>query len=72
MVKKEKRPVGEVKDVQVTAKKSDDKGGLNSLTGGLSQGRRDMLTAIHAEEDEKWEDMEFFNGDVSYFTLQWL
>jgi DNA-directed RNA polymerase-3 subunit RPC5 len=57
---KEKKPVGEARDVQVAAKKTDEK----SLQGGLSAIRREMLTVIHAEEDEAWTDFDFFDAQV--------
>lgn len=64
--KKEKKKSGETKEVQVSVKKvSDDKG--MSLGGGLTAVRREMLLAIRAEEDEKWEDYEYCDGEVSTF-----
>lgn len=57
--KKEKKPTGESREVQVTARKAEDKGG--QIQGGLSVVRREMLQAIRAEEDEKWEDLEFYD-----------
>ncbi|KAJ6509326.1 DNA-directed RNA polymerase III subunit Rpc5 [Mycena vitilis] len=56
--KKEKKASGEAREVQVTARKTEDKGGIQAV-GGLSTARRDMLIAIRAEEDEGWEDLEF-------------
>lgn len=64
--KKEKKAVGEVKEIQVTAKRAgEDKGPGGLMQGGLSQARRDMLTMIRAEEDEAWVDFEFFDAEVS-------
>lgn len=61
--KKEKKKVGESKEVQVSVRKvTDDKG--MSLGGGLTAVRRDMLMAIRAEEDEKWEDYEYHDEEV--------
>ncbi|KAJ6574904.1 DNA-directed RNA polymerase III subunit Rpc5 [Mycena capillaripes] len=57
--KKEKKPSGEAREVQVTARKSEDKGGVQPVHGGLSVARREMLIAIRAEEDEGWQDLEF-------------
>ncbi|KAJ7431820.1 DNA-directed RNA polymerase III subunit Rpc5 [Mycena galericulata] len=57
--KKEKKPSGDAREVQVTARKSEDKGGIQPLQGGLSTARREMLIAIRAEEDEAWQDLEF-------------
>ncbi|KAG5654770.1 hypothetical protein H0H81_003778 [Sphagnurus paluster] len=59
VAKKEKKPTGESREVQVTARKAEDKGG--QIQGGLSVVRREMLQAIRAEEDEKWEDLEFYD-----------
>ncbi|KAI0034302.1 DNA-directed RNA polymerase III subunit Rpc5 [Vararia minispora EC-137] len=58
---KEKKPTGEAKDVQIAARKTDEK----SSQGGLSTVRREMLTAIHAEEDEPWTDYEFFGAETT-------
>lgn len=64
--KKEKKPL-EAKEVQVSARKGvDDKG---NLQGGLSAVRREMLLAIRAEEDETWQDLEFCDGEVSFFSF---
>ena len=62
--KKEKKPTGDAKDIQVSARKSEDKGGQN-MQGGLSTVRREMLQAIHAEEDETWVNYEFRGDAVS-------
>ncbi|EIN13485.1 hypothetical protein PUNSTDRAFT_94563 [Punctularia strigosozonata HHB-11173 SS5] len=64
--KKERKPAADAKDIQVSARKAaDDKNNLNSLSGGLSAGRREMLMALRAEEDEPWEDLEFFSGEAT-------
>lgn len=55
---KEKKPAGETREVQVTARKIEDKSS-GQMQGGLSTVRREMLQAIRAEEDEEWEDLEF-------------
>ncbi|KAJ7783559.1 DNA-directed RNA polymerase III subunit Rpc5 [Mycena maculata] len=57
--KKEKKPSGEAREVQVTARKTEDKGGVQPVQGGLSTARREMLIALRAEEDEAWQDLEF-------------
>ncbi|KAJ7107634.1 DNA-directed RNA polymerase III subunit Rpc5 [Mycena crocata] len=57
--KKEKKPSGEAREVQVTARKSEDKGGIQPMHGGLSTARREMLIAIRAEEDEAWQELQF-------------
>ncbi|KAG6842543.1 hypothetical protein C0991_000069 [Blastosporella zonata] len=59
VAKKERKPVGESREVQVTARKMEDKGG--QMQGGLSVVRREMLQAIRAEEDEEWEDLQFYD-----------
>lgn len=58
VVKKEKKPSGEVREVQVSARKLEDKGSMQAQ-GGLSTVRREMLQAIRNEEDEDWQDLEF-------------
>ncbi|KAI0274613.1 DNA-directed RNA polymerase III subunit Rpc5 [Gloeopeniophorella convolvens] len=60
--KKEKKPVGEAKEVQVAARKADDKGNQN-LQGGLSAVRREMLMALRAEEDEAWNDFAYHGNE---------
>ncbi|KAJ7900130.1 Sin-like protein conserved region-domain-containing protein [Mycena olivaceomarginata] len=57
--KKEKKASGEAREVQVTARKSEDKGGLQQIQNGTSAARREMLIAIRSEEDESWQDLEF-------------
>lgn len=57
-IKKEKKAVGEAKEVHVSARKTDDKAGV-SAQGGLSAVRREMLQIIRAEEDEAWDTLEF-------------
>jgi len=57
-VKKEKKATGPGKEVQVSARKTDEKGGASAL-GGLSAVRRDMLRAIRVEEEEEWDDLQF-------------
>ena len=63
LLKKDKKPAGEAKEVQVTAKKVDEKGG-QQMQGGLSNIRREMLALLREENEEKWEDIEFFDGEV--------
>ena len=62
--KKEKKPAGDAKEVQVAVRKTGESQGLQ-FQGGLTQIRREMLTMIHAEEDESWEDYEYCGGEVS-------
>ncbi|KAF9475609.1 hypothetical protein BDN70DRAFT_813812 [Pholiota conissans] len=54
---KEKKFPTDLREVHVTARKTDDQNGPGQ--GGLSAVRRDMLHIIRAEEDEKWQDLEF-------------
>ncbi|KAJ3000180.1 hypothetical protein NUW54_g6830 [Trametes sanguinea] len=61
--KKEKKPAGDAKEVQVAVRKTGESSGLQ-FQGGLTQVRRDMLTMIHAEEDERWDDYEYCGGEV--------
>jgi DNA-directed RNA polymerase-3 subunit RPC5 len=67
VIKKEKKASGEAREVQVTARKSEDKGGVQPVQGGLSTARREMLIAIRAEEDEAWQDLEFCDVTVRMF-----
>lgn len=77
MTKKEKKTSGEVKEVQVSARKVEDRGAQSQ--GGLSVIRREMLHAIRTEEDENWEDLQFcdetvfvilFNPDPTFLTMR--
>lgn len=61
--KKEKKPAGDAKEVQVAVRKTAESQGLQ-FTGGMTQIRRDMLTLMHAEEDERWDDYEYCGGEV--------
>jgi DNA-directed RNA polymerase-3 subunit RPC5 len=69
VTKKDKKPSGEVKEVQVSARKVEDRGAQSQ--GGLSTIRREMLHTIRAEEDEDWEDLQFCDVTVCEirFTL---
>ncbi|TBU64937.1 DNA-directed RNA polymerase III subunit Rpc5 [Dichomitus squalens] len=62
--KKEKKPSGQAKEVQVAVRKTAESQGLQ-FTGGMTQIRRDMLTLIHAEEDEQWDDYEYCGGETA-------
>lgn len=64
--KKEKKPTGEAKEVQVSVRKAGDDKSLQ-LGGGLTAMRRELLTAIRAEEDERWDDYEYCDGEVRVF-----
>ncbi len=68
-IKKEKKASGEAKEVQVSARKADDKGGMQPFQGGLSTVRREMLQAIRAEEDESWEDLHYNDVAVCCSSL---
>ncbi|KAI0778056.1 DNA-directed RNA polymerase III subunit Rpc5 [Trametes elegans] len=62
--KKEKKPTGPVKEIQVAVRKTGEASGPQ-FQGGMSQVRREMLTLIHAEEDERWEDFEYCGGETA-------
>ncbi|KAJ3822998.1 DNA-directed RNA polymerase III subunit Rpc5 [Lentinula raphanica] len=55
-VKKEKKAAGEAKEVQVSARRTDEKAGNLSQ---LSNARKEMLAIIRAEQDESWQNLEF-------------
>lgn len=65
-VKKEPKPTGEARDVTVSIKKVDDKG-AQSLTGGLTTARREMLHVLRVEEDEPWDELEYCDGEVCLY-----
>lgn len=67
VAKKEKRPTGELKEVQVSARKIEDKGSAQGL-GGLSTVRKEILHTIRVEEDVSWEDLQFYDVSVRDFT----
>ncbi|KAH9968989.1 DNA-directed RNA polymerase III subunit Rpc5 [Russula dissimulans] len=58
ITKKAKKPAGEAKEVQVAARKAEEKWGRD-LQGGLSTIRREMLMSIRAEEEEEWQDLTY-------------
>lgn len=58
---------GEAKEVQVSAKRGDDKGGF--AAGGLSAARREILQIIRSEEEEGWESLEFCDVAVSLLPV---
>jgi len=60
-----KKPTGEAKEVHVTARKADDSAGLGQ--GGISAVRREMLHIIRQEDEEKWENLDFFEIAVRIF-----
>lgn len=62
--KKEKKPTGEAKEVQVSARKISDDRTVQPLQGGLSSIRREMLQVIKTEEEEAWSNLEFCGGEV--------
>jgi len=53
--------------VQVSARKADEKSGLQ-FGAGLSTARKEMLVAIHAEEDEPWQSLSFYGEEVTHFS----
>lgn len=66
--KKEKKPSAEAKEVQVAISKNADDRGM-SFAGGLTAVRREMLTAIRTEEDERWEEYEYCGSEVSLHSI---
>ena len=67
--KKDSKSIGEAKEVQVTVRKSEDKN-AQTLQGGLSSARREMLRLIREEEDEEWQDIDFWDGEVLSFSFK--
>jgi DNA-directed RNA polymerase III subunit RPC5 len=66
--KKAKKAAGEAKDVQVAARKAEEKGSRD-LQGGLSAMRREMLLSLRAEEDEEWQALAYHGPEVSCTSL---
>ncbi|KAJ3883027.1 DNA-directed RNA polymerase III subunit Rpc5 [Lentinula edodes] len=54
--KEKKATAGDAKEVQVSARRTDDKAGNLSQ---LSNARKEMLAIIRAEQDESWQDLQF-------------
>ena len=61
--RKQKKTSEDAKEVQVAVRKSTDDRGV-PFGGGLTAVRREMLMAIRAEEDERWEDYEYCDAEV--------
>lgn len=59
VTKKPKKPVGDAKEVQVSAK------GASDQQAGMSLVRREMLQILRNEEDEDWESLDFCDVTVS-------
>jgi len=56
--KKGKKPASEAKEVQVAARKAEEKGGRD-LQGGMSAMRRELLMSLRVEEEEEWQDLTY-------------
>ncbi|KAJ4486309.1 DNA-directed RNA polymerase III subunit Rpc5 [Lentinula aciculospora] len=54
--KEKKAAAAEAKEVQVSARRTDDKAGNLSQ---LSNARKEMLAIIRAEQDESWQNLEY-------------
>lgn len=61
--KREKKAAGDAKEVQVAVRKNGEDKPLQ-LGGGLTSVRREMLSQIRAEEDERWEDLQYYDIGV--------
>jgi len=63
-VKKEPKASGsgEAREVNVAIRKADERGG-QSLQGGLSAVRREMLQLMRGEDEEPWEDIVYCDGE---------
>ncbi|KZS92926.1 hypothetical protein SISNIDRAFT_549959 [Sistotremastrum niveocremeum HHB9708] len=61
---KARKPAGEAKEVQVSARKGDDKGG-DQRSIGLSSVRREILSQIRLEEEENWEPLEYHDEEAA-------
>ncbi|KAH8120094.1 DNA-directed RNA polymerase III subunit Rpc5 [Phellopilus nigrolimitatus] len=63
-VKKEPKSVGELKEVNVSVRKAEDKGASQSLTGGLTTARREMLHQMRDEDEEPWQEFNYCDGET--------
>ncbi|KAH7344669.1 DNA-directed RNA polymerase III subunit Rpc5 [Rhizoctonia solani] len=66
---KEKKKT-ESKEVLVTARKTDDKSGTQTV-GGLSAIRREMLNIIREEQEEQWQSLDY-KGIQTRQSTEWL
>ena len=57
--KRTKKGGGEAREAQVSARKSNEKGDVQPLHGGLSSVRREMLSIIRTEEEESWVELDY-------------
>jgi DNA-directed RNA polymerase III subunit RPC5 len=62
--KKGKKPASEAKEVQVAARKAEERGGRD-LQGGMSAMRRELLISLRVEEEEEWQDLTYHGPEVS-------
>lgn len=62
--KKPKKPVGEAKEVQVSVKKTVEEKSGQTTQGGMTSARREILQLLQQEEEEKWVDLEYIDGEV--------
>jgi DNA-directed RNA polymerase-3 subunit RPC5 len=60
---RDKKPLPEAKEAQVTARKAEDKGGPQ-MFGSLSTVRREILSMVRAEDEEHWQNLEFCGLEV--------
>lgn len=67
-VKKEPKSTGEAREVHVSVKKVEEKGG-QLFQGGLTAARREMLQALREEEDEPWISYEYCDGEVCFHFI---
>ncbi|KAL1756137.1 DNA-directed RNA polymerase III subunit Rpc5 [Schizophyllum commune] len=56
--KEKKKTGGETREVQVSARKNEERNGV-LMQGNITAWRREMLQQIHAEEDEEWTGLDF-------------
>ncbi|TDL28410.1 hypothetical protein BD410DRAFT_780909, partial [Rickenella mellea] len=61
--KKEKKPPGDSKEVTVAVRKAEEKG-AQYVQGGISGVRREMLQIVRDEEEEKWQDVDYCDGET--------
>ena len=67
-VAKKEKSEPQAKEVQVSVRKStpDEK----NILGGLSVQRRELLAHIRAEEEDRWEELVYYDGAVRDFARQ--
>jgi DNA-directed RNA polymerase-3 subunit RPC5 len=61
--------LADAKEVHVSTRKAEDRGNVPYPQGGLTAVRREMLLTMRTEEEEKWEDLDFYDTEVCFSCI---